>query len=266
MPVDWIFAIIGLVLALAGAGLLWWRHSVGKEVALMAGTPTSRAADVAALAPGTFVEVKGTLRVREPLAAEFSKKPAAWFNAEIQRTETYYERNSKGESERRTRTTTVYKNMKYGACLVQDESGRVGIDFDGATVEAEQTLSEPTTNPAATTTTGGVVAGVLNVLSSRSESFRRIEQALAPDIPIYVLGEVRQGGLVGKPAPGSKNKTFIISHKSEEERTKSLGWKRLWLLVGAIIFFVVAAVMLAVGIGKGKTTASLPPAAITQPA
>ena len=90
---------------------------------------------------------------------------------------------------------------------------------------------------------------------------------LAPDIPIYVLGEVRTGGLIGKPASGSKNKTFVISHKSEEERTKSLTWTRLWLLLGAILFFVVAAVMLAVGIGKGRSTASLPPPpALTQPA
>jgi hypothetical protein len=264
--VDWVFTIIGLVLALAGAGLLWWRHSVGKSVALMAETPTSRAADVAALPAGTFVEVKGTLRVREPLAAEFSRKPVAYFRAEIQREETYYERNSKGESERRTRTTTIYNNMKYGACLVQDDSGRVGIDFDGAEVEAQQTVNEPTANPSNASGALAVAAGVLNVLGGRSESFRRIEHALAPDIPIYVLGEVQNGGLIGKPAQGSKNKTFVISYKSEEERTKSLTRTRVWLLVGAIIFFVVAAVMLAVGIGKGRSTASLPsPPALTQP-
>src|SRR5262249_2965652 len=161
-------------------------------------------------------EVKGTLRVREPLAAEFSKKPAAYYRAEIQREETYYERNSKGESERRTRTTTIYKDMKYGSCLIQDDSGRVGIDFDGAEVEAMQILNEPTPNPAtAASTAGAVVSGVLNVLGGRNETFRRIEHALAPDIPVYVLATVQSGSLIGKAPEGAKQKTFVITYKSE---------------------------------------------------
>lgn len=263
---NFVLAIVGVVAAVAGAGLLWWRRSVGREIALMAGTPTSRAADVAALAPGTLVEVKGTLRVREPLTAEFSQKPAAYFNASIVREEVYYERNSKGESQRRTRTTTVYQNIKYGACLIEDQSGRVGIDFDGATVEAAQTVNEPTMNPAGTAS--GVVAGVLNALSSHSESFRRVEHALAPDIPVYVLAEVQNGGLLGKPAQGSKNKTFVVSHKSEEERVKSLTSTTRWLLVGAILAFVVAVGMLVWSVIEGQKpkTAGLmaPPAALTQ--
>ena len=97
---------------------------------------TSGAGSVAQLPPGTAVEVKGTLRVRVPLAAEFSQRPAAWFKSEIVREETYYERDLQGRDQRRTRTTTVYQNMNYGQCLVEDQTGRVGIDFDGAEVEA----------------------------------------------------------------------------------------------------------------------------------
>jgi hypothetical protein len=247
--VNWPFLIIGGVLSLVGLGLLWWRHSVGKQIAVMAAMPTTRAADVASLAPGTFVEVKGTLRVREPLLGEFSQKPAAYFRCEIQREETYYERNSKGESQRRTRTTTIYQNMKYGSCLIQDDSGRVGIDFEGAEVEAVQVINEPTSNPAAATGTLGAVTGVLNAIGGRSETFRRIEHALAPDIPVYVLAEVRQGGILGKPAEGSKN-SFVVSHKSEEERTKSLTSTRFWLLLGVIAFLAIGLVLVAIGFGK----------------
>lgn len=247
---NWVFLIVGGVLSLVGLGLLWWRHSVGKQIAVMAGMPTTRAADLASLAPGTFVEVKGTLRVREPLVGEFSQRPAAYFRCEIQREETYYERDSKGQSQRRTRTTTIYQNMKYGSCLIEDESGRAGIDFDGADVEAVQVVNEPTSNPSNSGSSAiGAVTGVLNALGGRSESFRRIEHALAPDIPVYVLAEVRSGGLLGKPASGSKN-SFVISHKSEEERTKSLKWTRLWLLVGAIIFLIVGLVLIPIGFSK----------------
>jgi hypothetical protein len=144
--------------------------------------------------------------------------------------------------------------MKYGQCLVEDQTGRVGIDFDGATIEAVETVNEPTAAPSSGS---GIIGGVLSALSNSNSSFRRKESILAPDIPVYLLGEVQQGGLIGKPATGSKNKVFVISHKSEEERTKSLTKTTRWLLAIAIILIVGAAGLAAWGIKEGpqKTTA-----------
>jgi hypothetical protein len=233
-----VLGICAAVAAVVAAGLLWWRSRVGKEIALMASLQTSGAGSVAQLAPGTAVEVKGTLRVRTPLLAEFSQKPCAYFRCEIEREEVYYERDSQGRDQRKTRTTTVYSNMKYGQCLIEDQTGRVGVDFDGATIEAIQTVNEPTTAPS--TGSSGLIGGVLSALSNSNATFRRKESILPADIPIYVLGEVQQGGLVGKPAGGSKNKTFVISHKSEEERIKSLTSTTRWLLVISILLFILA--------------------------
>lgn len=253
-----VLGICAAVAAIAGAGLLWWRSRTSRELALMASLETSGAGTVGQLAPGTAVEVKGTLRVRQPLAAEFSGQPAAYYKCEIEREETYYERDSNGRDQRRTRTTTIYSNMKYGQCLVEDATGKVGLDFDGATVEAVKTVDEPTTDPnGASGGTLAAIGGVLSAVSGRRYDFRRKENLLAPDIPVYVLGEVQPGGLVGKPASGSKNKTFVISHKSEEERTKSLSSTMRWLLIGAIVLFVLAAVLAAIGVkvGPDKKTA-----------
>jgi hypothetical protein len=254
-----VLAIIAAVAAAIGAGLLWWRHSVGGEIAIMTSTQTSPAGNVAKLAPGTLVEVKGALRVREPLTAEFSGKPCAYFKSEIEREETYWERDSQGREERRTRTSIVYTNMKYGACLIQDENGRVGVDFEGANVEAVEVVNEPAAAP---NSGGGIVSGVLSALSNANSTYRRKESILAPDIPIYVLGEVQPGGLIGKPAAGSKNKIFVISHKSEEERTKSLTATTRWLLAFAILAFAIAAGALVWSIKEGpsKTTTSTAPA------
>jgi len=119
-----VLGIGAAVAALVGLGLLWWRSRVAREIALMSSLETSGAGSVGQLAPGTAVEVKGTLRVRVPLAAEFSQQPAAWYQSEIEREETYYERDSNGRDQRRTRTTTVYSNMKYGQCLVEDHRAR----------------------------------------------------------------------------------------------------------------------------------------------
>jgi hypothetical protein len=210
----------------------------------------SGAGTVAALPPGQIVEVAGTLRVRTPLAAEFSQKPCAWFKAEIEREEVYYERDSDGKSQRRTRTSTVYTNTNFGQCLVEDETGKVGIDFEDADVEAIQTLKEPCAAPGQGQASG-IIGGVLSAIANSNYSYERKEHILPPDIPVFVLGEVQQGGLIGKPVDGSKNKVFVISHKSEEERTKSLTKTTRWLLAIAIVLFVVAAGLAALGIKEG---------------
>ena len=234
-----VFAGIAAIIALL---LLWWRSRVQRELAVMARTQHLGCGAVAREAPGSAVSVHGTLRVRVPLVAEFSQKPCAYFIAEIEREEVYYERDSQGREERRTRTTTVYTNMKYGQCLIEDESGKVGIDFDGAKVEAVQTVNQPNAAPPGDSPSG-VVGGLLSALANSGSSYTRKESILPPDSPVFVLGEVQQGGLVGKPAKGSANKLFVISHKSEEERVKDLGRTAWWLMI-----FIVLAAALAVGL------------------
>jgi len=215
---------------------LWWRWSVGRELAAMAATHPSGGGGIAQLPVGSPAAVSGTLRVRSPLTAEFSGKPCAYFKAEIEREEVYYERDSQGRQERRTRTTTVYSNMKYGECLIEDATGRVGIDFEGANVEAIQTVNEPTAAP---TSGSGIVAGVLSALANSNSTYTRTEVILPAAIPVYALGEVRDGGLLGEPAKGSHNKIFVISHKSEEERSRDLTKTARWLLVFLVLSFAI---------------------------
>jgi hypothetical protein len=246
---DILLAVFAAISGVIGLGLLWWRSRVARELRIMTSVEVSGASAVAAQPPGQVVEVAGTLRVRTPLTAEFSQKPCAYFKAEIEREETYYERNSDGREERRTRTTTVYTNMKYGQCLVEDASGKVGIDFDGAEVEAMQTVKEPTAPPGQGAT--GIIGGVLSALSNTNSTYTRKESILPPDIPVFVLGEVQQGGLIGKPAKASKNKIFVISHKSKEERTTSLTKKARWLLIFTVLFLGVAAALLVWSVAKG---------------
>jgi hypothetical protein len=237
-----LFAIFAGVAAIGALGLLYWRYRVKRELAVMAATQHLGCGTVAQQTPGAAVSVHGALRVRSPLIAEFSQKPCAYFIAEIEREEVYYERDSQGRDQRRTRTTTVYTNMKYGQCLIEDESGKVGIDFDGAKVEAIQSLHQPNAAPpGGQSGAGGVVGGILSAISNSGSSYTRKESILEADIPVFVLGEVLQGGLIGKPAKGSANKLFVISHKSEEQRVKDLNRPAWWLMIFIVLLFVVAA-------------------------
>jgi hypothetical protein len=140
---------------------------------------------------------------------------------------------------------------------VEDATGKVGIDFEGADVEAVQTLKEPCAAPGQTPASG-IVGGVLSALANSNSSYTRKESILEANIPVFVLGEVQQGGLIGKPAKGSKNKIFVISHKSKEERTTSLTKTARWLLIFIVLFLAAAAALFAWAVAKGgdKTASS----------
>ncbi len=242
-----LFAVFAGIAAIIALGLLYWRFRVKRELGVMAATQHLGCGTVAQQTPGAAVSVDGTLRVRSPLIAEFSQKPCAYFIAEIDREEVYYERDSQGRDQRRTRTTTVYTNMKYGQCLIEDESGKVGIDFDGAKVEAIQSVNQPNAAPPGGPGAGGVVGGILSAITNSGSSYTRKESILPADIPVFVLGEVLQGGLIGKPAKGSANKLFVISHKSEEQRVKDLNRTAWWLMIFIVLSFVLAAGLLVLG-------------------
>jgi hypothetical protein len=254
-----LLAVLAGVAAVVALLLFWWRSRVKRELAVMSSTQHLGCGAVAQQAPGTAVSVHGTLRVRVPLVAEFSQQPCAYFIAQIEREETYYERDSQGREERRTRTSTVYTNMKYGQCLIEDETGKVGIDFDGAKVEAVGTVNQPNAAPPGSNTATGVVGGILSALSDGNATYTRKESILPPDSPVFVLGEVQPGGLIGKPANGSSNRLFVISHKSEQERVDDLNRKAWWLMVFIGLCAVLAVVLLAAAFAKGadKTTAAI---------
>ena len=91
-----------------------------------------------------------------------------------------------------------------------------------------------------------MVGALLNV-SGTTLGHRYTEWIIPPATPVYILGSVLPAGGVG--ASPTKANPFIISYKSEEERTKSLTSTRLWLLVGLVACFLLAVAFLVVALG-----------------
>jgi hypothetical protein len=218
--------------------LLWWRGRVGREIGLMAATETSKASEVAGKAPGTLVELKGTVRCDTPVRGEFSGVECVYYRAMVEREVERQTRDSNGQSRRERSYITDSDKKIFAPARLEDASGAVVLDFEGAEVEAEQTHRR-------TEASGiGLVGSLLNV-SGTVIGYRYTEWAIKPETPLYVLGTALPGGKVGKTMEGAKpTNPFIISNKSEEERTKSLASTRLWTLVGAIVLALVAATLL----------------------
>lgn len=232
-----VFFVFAGALSLAGGVVLWMR-SISKETsAAMAATQTSRCADIAKIAPGTLVEVKGAIRCAEPVTSEFAQVPAAWFEAVVEEKVPYYERDSSGKQVRKTRTVVRERISRTAPFFVEDASGRVRVTTTNALKEGVKVYDEIEPPPFIT----GPMLGF-----DRSQAVFR-EYVLAPDQQAYVLGYVQNDRSIGSAPPTVKNPTFVISYKTEEQRARSAMWGQFWYLVGAGAFFAAAAVMVWLG-------------------
>jgi hypothetical protein len=135
-----LFAVIFLA---AGGALLYFRGRTKQKAALMGQTETSDASDISGLAPGTLVEVKGTLRCEEPLVSEMAGERCAYYSSQVVRE--YLERDYDDEdyhdvgSDRRSEV--VAQNVQFAPFTVEDPTGGVPVNAEGAEVDAKQVVN-----------------------------------------------------------------------------------------------------------------------------
>ncbi len=240
-----LFAIIFLV---AGGVMLYFRSRSQQKAGLMTQTETANASDVSSLAPGTLVEVKGTLRCEEPLTSEISGKTCAYYIATVSRE--YLERDHDDDdvgSDRRTEILS--QNQQFAPFSVEDATGSVPVNAEGAEVDAREVVNRferNTGNEGPSISLGGATLNIGG--GERTIGYRYTESILPIDAPVYVLGTVQESGEIGAPPPGEAGHRFVVSHRSEEALGQSLGKTVMWLGVGAIGAFVLGVVLLVIGI------------------
>src|SRR5918992_5704381 len=241
-----LFAIIFLV---AGGALLYFRGRTKQKAALMGQTETSNASGVSGLAPGTLVEVKGTLRCEQPLTSEMAGERCAYYSSKVVREylERDYDDDDDVGSDRRSEV--VAQNEQFAPFTVEDPTGSVTVSAEGAEVDARQVVNRFERNTGSegpSITLGGATINLGG--GERTLGYRYTESILPVDAPVYVLGAVQENGEIRAPASGESGQRFVVSHRSEEALGESLGKTVLWLGVGGIAAVVVGIILLVVGI------------------
>src|SRR5829696_8551839 len=239
------FAVLFLV---AGGILLYFRNRTKRKSALMSQTETSNASDVSGIAPGTLAEVKGTLRCDEPLTSEMAEKTCAYYSSTVTREylrPDYDDDNDVGSDRR---SEVMAQNVQFAPFVVEDESGSVAVDAEGAEVDARQVMNrfDRNTGNEGTFSLGGVSINLSG--GERTIGYRYTESILPVDESVYVLGTVQEDSGIGAPQSGEEGHRFVASHRSEEALGQSLGQTVLWLGVGGIAALVLGVVLLVVGI------------------
>src|ERR671929_2308564 len=215
-----LFAVIFLV---AGGVLLYFRNRTKQKSALMSQTETSSASEVSGLAPGTLVEVKGTLRCEEPLTSEMAEKTCAYYSSTV--TREYLERDYDDDNDVGSdrRSEIIAQNVQFAPFMVEDDTGFVGVHAEGAEIDARQVVNRFDRNVGneGTFSLGGMTVNLGG--GERTIGYRYTESILPVDEQVYVLGTVQEGGVIGAPHSGEKDHRFVVSHRSEEAHTQSLG-------------------------------------------
>src|SRR3712207_637783 len=186
-----LFAIIFLV---AGGVMLYFRSRSQQKAGLMTQTKTSNASDVSSLAPGTLVEVKGTLRCEEPLTSEMSEKSCAYYSATV--TREYLERDHDDDDDVGSdrRSEIISQNVQFAPFSVEDATGSVPVNAEGAEVDARQVVNRferNTGNEGPSISLGGATLNLGG--GERTIGYRYTESILPIDAPVYVLGTVQIG-------------------------------------------------------------------------
>ncbi|MBF0101818.1 MAG: E3 ubiquitin ligase family protein [Desulfobacterales bacterium] len=248
---------LGIVLICISGGLAVGYVFKKKKLMLIESTETSTVEFLQSLAQSMkdgvgenslhyFTEVKGNVICNDPLTSEIAQTKCVYYSMSIDRQyeEVYYERDQQGKQHKRTRSAyeTVATNTRKVPFEVEDSTGKISINPEGAELISEKIISrfEPAKSHSNNMLRIGNMSFNLNVPmftgDRKTLGYRIEEHAILTGKNIYVLGDATdQYGQLCIQRPTEKNKKFIISVKGEEELLREEKLHSMLMLIFGIL-------------------------------
>ena len=233
-------AIIGCLLIIIGGVLVWVQKHQKTKAFSIKSARTATAAELNTTAREIaeeigggnwrdYIKIWGAVQTDQPLISELKQAACVYYSTAVLREyeETITEKDAKGNPVRKTRrgSETISSNQQSLPFLLQDATGQIAVNPDGAAIEAVSILNQFCPGEA----TGGMLSfGRFSLTlgnaqfnhGRRTLGYRYMESILPPGRNILVIGAVsdQTGSLVlGKPL--QRGQKFIISLKTDEELT-----------------------------------------------
>jgi hypothetical protein len=263
--------IAGIIAAAIGVVLFFVGKSQQDKVYQMKSTETSSVDDLVKLAhdvdrelgPASFnhpAELKGQAKSDNPLRAEMSGTECVWYSVSVTREyeEQYYETDSEGRRELKTRrgSEVVSGNTRGGPFLLDDGTGSIEIDPEGAAIEGIRTFDRFQNGEGTGVVSFGAFSfdfgRLLQGTGRRTIGYRYEETSVPAGRRLYVLGEASTAdGRLRVRKPGAKGARYIVSTRSEEDLVRAAESGAKWLGVGSIVLVVAGVVLLVLDLFKG---------------
>lgn len=259
---------VGIVLLVVCACLLLWRRSRQARLLAILDTETSTVKEITELGAyvrqgldghtgfSRAVELKGIVRCDNPITSEVAKQPCVYYSMTVTREyeETYTETDSQNNQHQRTKhgSDTVASNSRRVPFWVEDETGRLPVDPQGAEIDSVQVEDryEPAGQLQLGLTLGGINLSFGSAGVGRNTlGYRYRESLLPPDRQVFVLGEASDSsGTLTVQKPQKKGGKFIISLKSEEQLVAGSKQTITWLLYGGVACGALGVVTIVAGL------------------
>lgn len=225
-----IFIIIGVALIGLGIFLHFQQKKLSEKANLMQDMETSTVdsiketmKEMSSFGEGNFslyVEMKGAVRAsRPPLVGTLSKQPCVYYKTQV--TRKYEVLEEKKDSNGRLRKTWVTKedvvssNEDKMEFELEDKTGRIPVNLDGATIEANKVFDNFEQGGRSSRFTDLVF---YDRSDSKTIGFQYTEYAIPLNATIYTLGDANdRSGTLKLSRPQDNKKKFVVSTKSEEQ-------------------------------------------------
>ena len=226
------FAFIPIILSLAL--LVWWRTVVLFK-RTVEDVPTSKV-------KGVFHglnEVKGAVKSDLPLETYLTETPSVWYkwsiSEEWRKTETYRDKDGNTKTRTKSGWRTVDSGGSYQSFFLEDDTGELLIEPEGAKVEAPTTMSCRCA-PSDALYYG---KGPRDAITHSTYRRRFSERSLTPGDDLYVLGPAKLREDVARPmiSKSKDSRYYFISNKSEARIIRS---KSIWAFFIMLFSFIAA--------------------------
>ena len=178
-----------------------------------------------------LVELKGTPQCAQPLMSYLAEMPCVYYAYTIEeqwsRMITTTESDGKGGTQTVTRQesgwTTVDSRTEMTSFYLQDDTGLLLIQPEGARIEALNVFGETCTPFNPLYYGKGPSGGVID-----SDQIRRFgETAIPLSSPLFIVGQARERADIVAPeiAADPATSEYLISVRSQEEISHGLGWR-----------------------------------------
>lgn len=267
--------IIGIILIAVGVYLAWFqRRKTGDALLDIQATKTSTIADVkeamadmASISDSyrEYVELKGTVKSKNPQKAPFSQKDAAFYRATTYRV--YEEEEIYTDSEGNRKKKLVKKEEKISdeesgeELILTDANGdSIAIETVGVSGAFDLVETVDRFEPANTYNASNFYQnprrrftnfdnGFFPSGGARMLGYRMVEHAFLTGQRLYLLGDAyMNAGTLTFGKPTEKGKQFIVTAKSEEELVSSKESSQKASLIGGIVCAVLGLIMIISGV------------------
>jgi hypothetical protein len=255
--------LIGIALIGLGVFLIFQQKQLTSKANLMQDTDTTTVEAInenlkemsSSFGAGNFSlysELKGVAKTNSPLMGTFSKRPCVYYKTVITRKYEVLEerRDSSGNYHKTwaTREDVVSSNEEKLEFELEDNTGKVLVNMDGATIEASQVFDNFENGKRSSRFQDLFFPDSHN---ARTIGFQYTEFAIPQNSPIYVLGDANdRSGVLKIGRSTDTEKRYIISTKSEEQMVheaqsganmaKYGSWAAIVIGIGVLIYGLVA--------------------------